>query len=203
MTNVLSIKSSIFSGQGQSSQLTERFIQLLTAGAAEVNVVERDLALNPVPHLDGQTVSAFMADSNASLNEQQKQGLELSNTLIDELKSADVLLLGVPMYNFGIPSTLKAWIDHVARAGITFRYTENGPEGLVSNIKKAYILAARGGVYQGTAQDSQTQYMKDVLAFLGINEVEFIYAEALNMGQQETAIADAHQKIEKEVSEIV
>jgi FMN-dependent NADH-azoreductase len=100
------------------------------------------------------------------------------------------------MYNFGIPSTLKAWIDHIARAGVTFRYTENGPQGLVNNVKKTIVTAARGGLYKGTPKDTQTAYLKDVLGFIGIENVEFVYAEALSMGEKESAVQQAQQDID-------
>jgi Acyl carrier protein phosphodiesterase len=100
-----------------------------------------------------------------------------------------VIVIGVPMYNFGIPSTLKAYFDHIARAGITFRYTANGPEGLLKG-KRAVILAARGGIYSGTPRDTQTAYLRDFLAFVGITEVEFIYAEGLAMGGEQAERAE-------------
>jgi FMN-dependent NADH-azoreductase len=113
-------------------------------------------------------------------NPQQAEQASLSELLIEELQGSDTLVIGMPLYNFGVPSTFKAWIDRIARAGITFRYTENGPEGLL-NGKKVYIVATRGGMYKGTAKDSQTQYLTDVLGFLGMHEVNFIYAEGLHM----------------------
>jgi FMN-dependent NADH-azoreductase len=91
------------------------------------------------------------------------------------------VIIGMPMYNFGVPSTFKAWIDRVARAGITFKYTETGPQGLLTN-KKVYVLAARGGKYAGTPKDSQSQYLKDVLGFIGLNDIKFVYVEGLAMG---------------------
>ena len=94
----------------------------------------------------------------------------------------DAIALGLPMYNFGIPSGLKAYFDHIARAGVTFKYTENGPVGLLTG-KKVYVFAARGGMYAGTAKDSQTTYVRDFLGFIGITDVEFVYAEGLNMGE--------------------
>lgn len=200
MTKVLVIKSSMFSGHGESSKLVEQSIAALKQQFGDMELIERDLAMSPIGHLDGDTVGAFMAEDPASLSEQQQAALALSNELIAELKSVDYLVLGVPMYNFGIPSTLKAWIDYVARAGLTFSYTENGPQGLVENVKKVIVTAARGGVYQGTPKDTQTNYLKDVLGFLGINNVEFVYAEALNMGEKDAAIHQAHQKIEQIVA---
>ena len=107
-------------------------------------------------------------------------------------------MLGLPLYNFGIPSTLKAWIDHIARAGETFRYTEAGPVGLLTG-KKVYVLAARGGRYAGTPLDSQTDYIRNFFGFLGMTDVEFVYAEGLAMGEEpkQTALAQAHQQLEK------
>jgi len=200
MTKALVIKSSVFSGQGESSKLVEHTVSVLKQQIADIEIIERDLGSDPVNHLDGATTAAFFAQDTSDLSESQQSALALSNELIEELKSVDYLVLGVPMYNFGIPSTLKSWIDYVARAGITFRYTENGPEGLVSNVKKVIVTAARGGIYQGTPKDTQTSYLKDVLGFLGINDVEFVYAEALNMGEKEGAVHQAHQKIEDVVS---
>jgi len=200
MTKALVIKSSVFSGQGESSKLVEHTVSVLKQQIADIEIIERDLGSEPVNHLDGATTAAFFAQDTSDLSESQQSALALSNELIEELKSVDYLVLGVPMYNFGIPSTLKSWIDYVARAGITFRYTENGPEGLVTNVKKVIVTAARGGMYQGTPKDTQTPYLRDVLGFLGINDVKFIYAEALNMGEKEGAVHQAHQQIEDVVS---
>ncbi|MFC3150700.1 FMN-dependent NADH-azoreductase [Litoribrevibacter euphylliae] len=202
MAKALVIKSSVFSGQGESSKLVDHAIATLKQEIPGIEIIERDLGSNPVDHLSGATTAAFFAENPAELSEDQQAALALSNTLIDELKSVDYLVLGVPMYNFGIPSTLKAWIDYVARAGVTFRYTENGPEGLVTNVKKTIITAARGGMYKGTPKDTQTGYLKDVLSFLGINNVEFAYAEALNMGEKESAVKQAQQDIDAIVEAI-
>ncbi|HVC11680.1 MAG TPA: NAD(P)H-dependent oxidoreductase, partial [Burkholderiales bacterium] len=118
--------------------------------------------------------------------------------LIGELKRADVIVLGLPMYNFGLPSTLKAYFDHVARAGVTFRYTDKGPVGLLTG-KQAYVFAARGGQYAGTASDTQTPYVRDFLRFLGIDEVEFVYAEGLAIGDasRQAALAQAQSAIRR------
>jgi FMN-dependent NADH-azoreductase len=120
-----------------------------------------------------------------------------SDALIEELRRADVLVLGLPMYNFGVPSTLRAYFDHVARAGVTFRYTPEGPVGLLTG-KKAYVVATRGGRYAGTTADLQSAYVRQFLGFIGIREVEFIYAEGLALGaeQRERAIAAAEARIE-------
>jgi FMN-dependent NADH-azoreductase len=139
-----------------------------------------DLANDPLPHLDAQRVSAFFTLPDARTPAQQAY-VDESDLLINEIKQSVVIVIGLPMYNFGIPSTLKAYFDQIARAGVTFRYTENGPEGLLSG-KKVYIFATRGGMYAGTALDSQTNYVRDFLNFLGITDVEFVYAEGLNIG---------------------
>jgi len=124
--------------------------------------------------------------------------VDYSDALIDELKRADVIVLGLPMYNFGLPSTLKAYFDHVARVGVTFRYTEKGPVGLVTG-KKVYVFAARGGLYAGTPRDTQTQYVRDFLAFLGMNDVEFVYAEGLAVSEtaKHQGIARAYAQIDR------
>lgn len=195
MTNLLQINSSIFSSGGQSSQLADQFVAAWRANQPDTQVVVRDLAQQPLPHLDAQRVLAFFAQPGERTPEQQAFVAE-SDALIDEIKQAEVIVIGLPMYNFGIPSTLKAYFDQIARAGVTFRYTENGPEGLLTG-KKAYIFATRGGVHAGTPLDSQTGYVRNFLGFLGIADVEFVYAEGLNMGDlnKEAALAEAKQQI--------
>lgn len=195
MSNLLKINASLFSGNGQSSQLTERFVAAWQASHPDTQVIERDLAANPVPHLDGARFMAFLAKPEERSAKQQAV-VDFSDALIAELRAADAIVIGLPMYNFGIPSQLKAYFDHIARAGVTFRYTANGPEGLITG-KKAYILAARGGIYAGTPKDSQTTYVRDFLGFIGITDVEFIYAEGLNMGDESknAALAKAHQSL--------
>jgi FMN-dependent NADH-azoreductase len=195
MSTLLKINASLFSSHGQSSQLTERFVAAWQESHAGASVVTRDLAAEPVPHLDGARFMSFLAKPEERTAEQQAV-VAYSDALIDELKRADVVVIGLPMYNFGVPSTLKAYFDHIARAGVTFKYTATGPEGLLTG-KKAYILAARGGMYAGTPKDSQTTYVRDFLAFLGITDVEFVYAEGLNMGEDSktAALAAAHGQV--------
>jgi FMN-dependent NADH-azoreductase len=133
------------------------------------------LVADPVPHLDGARAGAFFAKPEERTPE-QRAVIAYSDALIDELRRADVLVLGLPMYNFGVPSQLKAWFDHIARAGVTFKYTEKGAVGLLSG-KKAYVFATRGGVYGD--HDAQTQFVRQFLGFIGIADVEFVYAEGL------------------------
>ena len=158
-------------------------------------MVVRDLSAQPIPHLDGERVGAFFTPAEERTAEQQQVD-DFSLTLIEELKAADHVVLGLPMYNFGIPSQLKSWIDHVARAGITFRYTENGPQGLLDD-KPVTVLAARGGLYAGTDNDTVTPYIKLFFGFVGITSVELVYAEGLNMGDEakEKAMQEAKSVI--------
>lgn len=181
MKNILQVNASILSNEGQSTRLANEFIAQL--GAAEVIV--RDLASDPVPHLDGERFGAFIT-AKETRNSSQEEIVAYSDKLINELKRADTIVLGLPMYNFGVPSMLKAYFDHIARAGVTFRYTETGPVGLLTG-KKAYVFAARGGIYAGTPRDTQTAYVRDFLAFLGITDVEFVYAEGLAIGEASKA----------------
>ena len=185
MKTLLLLQTSLFSGDGQSSRLAARYVaewQLANPGG---RVVTRDLAREPVPHLTAERFQAFLAKPEARTAE-QAQVAAYSDALIEELERADTIVIGLPMYNFGIPSSLKAYFDHVARAGRTFRYTEKGPVGLLEG-KKAVIVATRGGLYAGTARDTQTGYVRDFLAFIGIADAEFVYAEGLALGDEPKA----------------
>lgn len=181
MKNLLQINSSLFSDDGQSTRLAEQFVSGWLDAHPGATVAVRDLAAEPVPHLTAQRFGAFLAKAEERSAEQQAVA-DYSDRLIEELRTADVLVLGLPMYNFGIPSTLKAYFDHIARAGVSFKYTETGPVGLLTG-KKAYVFAARGGAYAGTPRDTQTAYVRDFLGFIGITDVEFVYAEGLAMGE--------------------
>jgi FMN-dependent NADH-azoreductase len=195
MNTLLKIDTSLFSANGQSSLLAGRFVDAWRDANPDGRVIERDLAANPVPHLTAERFGAFLAKPGDRTPGQQAVALE-SDTLIDELKAADTIVIGLPMYNFGIPSTLKSYFDHVARAGVTFKYTEKGPVGLLAG-KKAVIFATRGGLYAGTPRDTQTAYVREFLGFLGITEVEFVYAEGLAMGEapRDAALERARRNI--------
>jgi FMN-dependent NADH-azoreductase len=179
--NILQINSSIFSGAGQSTGLADQFVARLRAQNLGARLTVRDLASDPVPHLDAARFGAFLAKPEERTPAQQAVAA-YSDTLIDELKRADVVVLGLPLYNFGLPSTLKAYFDHIGRAGVTFRYTEKGPVGLLTG-KKAYVFAARGGFYAGTPNDSQTPYVRAFLSFLGMSDIVFVYAEGLAVSE--------------------
>lgn len=192
---LLQINTSLFAGHGQSSQLADRFVtDYLAARPGTVRVL-RDVASDPVPHLDGARFSAFVTPADAR-DAAQAAVIAHSDALIAELKSADVIVLGLPMYNFGVPSQLKSYFDHIARAGETFKYTASGPVGLVTG-KKVYVFATRGGLYAGTALDTETSYVRDFLRFIGIDDVEFVYAEGLAIGpeQKEAGLAKARDAI--------
>ncbi|MCH8497971.1 MAG: NAD(P)H-dependent oxidoreductase [Marinobacter sp.] len=197
MKNILVITASAFGQDGQSTRLVNQMVRKLQERAPDAQVVRRDLAAEPVPHLDGERVGAFFSDPSAR-NQQQQAILSYSDQLIAEVREADAIILGVPMYNFGVPSVLKAYFDHIARAGVTFRYTENGPQGLLAD-KPVYVMAARGGIYKGTEADTQTPYIRTFLGFLGLTSVEFVYAEGLNLGEEHksSALAAAEQTIEQ------
>lgn len=176
-----------------------RLANALTARLKEKNpdaVVElRDLAANPHPTLDEAALGAIFTPPDQRTSEQAAR-VALDDQLIAQVQSADVLVLGVPMYNFGVSIQLKNWIDAIAKAGTTFRYTENGPEGLIKG-KKVFLTLARGGIYRDTPSDSQVPYLKTVLGFLGITDIECVYAEGLAMGQEsaDKAFAAAEQQI--------
>ena len=180
MTTLLQLNTSLFSAGGQSSRLAQEFVDEWRAAHSAAAVIVRDLSRTPVPHLDAERFGAFLAKPE-SRTLQQQSVIDYSNELINELRRADVIVLGLPMYNFGVPSTLKAYFDHVARAGETFRYTEKGAVGLLTG-KKAYVFATRGGKYAGTGLDLETGFVRQFLAFIGVDDVEFIYAEGLATG---------------------
>ncbi|MBV4503013.1 FMN-dependent NADH-azoreductase [Pseudomonas shirazensis] len=186
MSHVLIIESSARQQDSVSRQLTRDFIQQWQAAHPGDQINVRDVAANPLPHLDADLLGGWMKPAEQrSMPEQE--AFERSNQLTDELLAADVLVMAAPMYNFTIPSTLKAWLDHVLRAGITFKYTPTGPQGLLQG-KRAIVLTARGGIHAGAGSDHQEPYLRQAMAFIGIHDVEFIHAEGLNMS------GDFHEK---------
>jgi FMN-dependent NADH-azoreductase len=184
----LQLNTSLFGQGGQSTTLANEFV-----AKRDGKVVVRDLAQNPVPHLDAARFGAFLAKPEARTPEQQAI-VDYSDTLIAELREADTIVIGLPMYNFSVPSTLRAYFDHVARAGVTFKYTDKGPVGLLTG-KKAYVFVTRGGVYGD--EHIHTKYVRDFLAFIGITDVEFIYAEglAISPASKDAALAKAREVI--------
>lgn len=175
MANILVLKSSILGQYSQSNALIDGFL----ADHQDDVVTVRDLAAPNLPVLDGELASGLRGGDN--LNERQLAVIAQSDELIAELKASDLVVIAAPMYNFNIPTQLKNWIDLVARAGVTFRYTETGPVGMVENTR-ALVISPRGGMHVGSATDLVTPYMRTVLGFIGIKEVDFIYAEGMGMG---------------------
>ncbi|HGZ7337652.1 TPA: FMN-dependent NADH-azoreductase [Vibrio parahaemolyticus] len=176
MSRVLALKSSILGDYSQSNKLVEDFIK----NVDQYKLTVRDLAANPLPVLDFAVATALRATED--LSQEQQAVVDLSDTLIEEVKAADTLVIAAPMYNFTIPTQLKNWIDLIARAGVTFKYTENGVQGLIEG-KKAIVVTTRGGIHKDSPTDNVTPYLRTVLGFVGITDVEFVYAEALNMGE--------------------
>ncbi len=179
---ILQINASARSEGGNSTRLANAITAHLKSHHPEAEVEVRDLARNPLPFLDEAGVTALFTPADQRTPEQIAR-IALAEAMIARVQAADVLVLGVPMYNFGVSVQLKSFIDSIARAGITFRYTESGPEGLLKG-KRVYVACARGGVYRDTPADSQTPYLRQVLGFLGMTDVEFIYAEGMNLGPE-------------------
>lgn len=199
MTTILHISSSIRSAGSISRELSDELVAKMKAANADNKIILRDLTANPVPHLTEQMMGAFFTPAE-SRSAEQASTVKLSDTLVDEVLAADVIVIAAPMYNFSVSSTLKAWIDHVARVGRTFQYGANGPEGLVKG-KKVIIFTARGGVYStGPAKvmDFHETYLRAVLGFLGITDVNFVHSEGLAMGEEavNTALASSRSAID-------
>jgi FMN-dependent NADH-azoreductase len=191
VTNILIVDSAATGEASVSRKLTRALADTLQRRDPAARIVHRDVGAAPIPHLTEATVPAIRAGIVDS--PEAERALALSNELIAELKDADVIVLGAPMYNFGMPSTLKAWFDHVLRAGITFRYSERGPEGLVTG-KKAIVVEARAGLYSegpAAAMDSQEPHLRTLLGFMGVTDVAFVRAEKLAFGPEAAAAAIA------------
>ena len=196
MKRILFIRSSLFADHSASKQLGDQFVRELVAHHPGSTVTTLDLASAPLPHLDADEFLSWRVDP-AERSDTQQTLAGVSDRLIDQLFAHDTLVLAIPMYNMGIPSTLKAWIDRVLRAGKTFRYTSEGPEGLVKDTA-AYLLFARGGNYRDTPLDTQTGYMKSVLGLMGIHNTETVFAEGLALSdQRESALENARRVISK------
>lgn len=180
--NILQINASARREGANSTRVGNSIVARLQSASPAATLTLRDLSSSPHPVLDEAALGALFTPDEQRTSDQAAR-VALDDTLIAEVQAADVIVLGVPMYNFGVPAQLKNWIDAIARNGVTFRYTEQGPEGLLKG-KQAYVGLARGGRYRGTEADSQVPYLKTVLGFLGITNVHFIYAEGLNMGPE-------------------
>jgi len=200
MTSLLKINSSMFSQNGVSSRLVDEIEKQLTKKYLDLNIITRDLAKDAVPHLDSEWINAIStAKENRDL--QQHKKADYSDRLIEEVKQADILLIAAPMYNFSVPSVLKAWFDHIARAGVTFKYTDNGPVGLLKN-KTVYLITTRGGIHKDLPSDTQIPFIFNFLNFIGISNIKTVYAEGLNLSgdYREKSITQAQHDISELVA---
>ena len=194
MKNVLVVYSSLNQNEGNSTRLTNSYLEALRQHQ-EVQVSSRDLVEMGLGHLTAEEMQAW-GTAEEDRTDKQRTLAQISDKLVEEVQAADEIVLAVPMYNFGVPSILKAWFDRIARAGVTFNYTENGPVGLLKD-KQVTVLAARGGVYHGTELDTQSAYLRHFFAFIGIDDIRMIYAEGLAMGEDtaQKSFAQANEKI--------
>lgn len=188
MSNVLVLKSSILGANSQTNQLSDYFINKLT----KANIVQRDLSANPLPYFDSTAITALRGQPTT---DEENALLALSDELVSEIKNADVIVINAPMYNFSVPTQLKSYFDFIARPRVTFQYTEKGPEGLLTG-KKAVVLAAFGGIHQNQPTDLVTTYVKTILGFIGITDVQFVYVEGIGFGPEAVVKAQNQAKIE-------
>jgi len=196
--NILQVNSSARADGSHSTRLANTVVERVQRSLPEAGtLVVRDLGRQPHPELNETALQALFTPAEQRSAEQAAR-VALDDALIAELQAADVLVLGVPMYNFGVPAALKNWIDAIARAKVTFQYTANGPEGLLKG-KKVYIALTRGGQYRNTPSDTQVPYLRTVLSFLGMTDIQFVYAEGLAMGPEaeQRALASAQAQIDE------
>ncbi len=186
--NILQITSSLRGEQSESNRVANSIVSKLVAANPAATVVTRDLARQPHPQLDEAALGALFTPVESRTAEQSAR-VALDDALIAQVQAADVVVIGAPMYNFGIPVQLKSWFDAIARAGVTFRYTENGPEGLLKG-KKVFIATARGGVYPADA-DPQVPFVRMLLNFLGMTDQTFVYSAGQSMGPDAAAKGQA------------
>jgi FMN-dependent NADH-azoreductase len=187
--NILQINSSARSQGSESTRMADAIVAKLLAAHPEAQVARRDLAAQPHPVLDEAALGALFTPADQRTPEQAAR-VALDDALIAQVQAADVVVIGAPMYNFGITVQLKAWFDAIARAGVTFSYTANGPVGHLEG-KKVYVAVSRGGFHRDAASDSQVPHLRNFLGFLGLSDVTFVYAEGLGMGPEAVAKAQA------------
>jgi FMN-dependent NADH-azoreductase len=195
--NILQVNSSARTGDSQSTRLADAIVARMRDDHPAATLTVRDLSRVPHPQLDEAALTALFTPAEQR-SEAHRARVALDDALIAEIQAADVVVLGVPMYNFGVPAQLKNWIDAISRAQVTFRYTANGPEGLLTG-KKVYVVLTRGGQYRNTPNDTQVPYLKTIFSFLGMTDIRFVYAEGLAMGPEalHNGLASAHSQIEE------
>ena len=198
--NILQVNSSARTEGSHSTKLANALVERIRADNSGATLTVRDLSRTPHLPLDESTLQALFTPVDQRTPEHAAR-VALDDALIAEIQAADVVVLGVPMYNFGVSAQLKNWIDAISRAQVTFRYTANGPEGLLKG-KKVYVALTRGGLYRNTPSDTQVPYLQTIFAFLGMTDVQFVYAEGLAMGPaaEQNALASAHSQIEELVA---
>lgn len=196
---LLHIDSGILGDYSVSRRLTAALVQRLKTEHPGLEVTYRDLAADPIAHLSGAYLSAQSVDPSQHGADLQKD-LAAGGRALEEFLAADIVVVGAPMYNFAIPSQLKAWLDRVAVSGKTFRYTEKGPEGL-AGAKKVIVASSRGGIYSAgspaAALDHQENYLRTIFGFFGVTDLEFVRAEGVNISpeKKQEAIAAAERDI--------
>ena len=195
--NILQINSSARSEGSNSTALANTLVERLLETTPDANLTVRDLSRTPHPIIDESALQALFTPAEQRSPEQAMR-VALDDALIAEILAADTIVLGVPMYNFGVTAQLKNWIDAISRAQVTFRYGANGPEGMLTG-KKVYVLLTRGGLYRNTPNDTQVPYLKTFFSFLGMTDVQFVFAEGLEMGPdaKQKALSAAHSQIEE------
>lgn len=194
MNTVLQINSSLGGNHAASTALADRLVAGLVSRTPGTVVVRRDLGHEPLPHFDAARLAA-LGKPAAERTPAEAAIVAEADAVIAEVQAADQLVIAAPMYNFSAPSTLKSWFDHLARAGATFRYTANGPEGLLTG-KRATLVTTRGGVHRDRPQDHLVPYVRTMLAFVGITDLEVIYAEGLALGTAPRAAALDRARVE-------
>jgi FMN-dependent NADH-azoreductase len=194
--NLLQINTSPRAGDSMSTKFANQIVDKLKTKHTDVKHEILDLGKTPHAILDEMAIGALFTPADAR-SETQNARVAIDDALIVQAQWADTIVIGVPMYNFAIPVQLKAWLDAIARAGVTFRYTDQGPEGLLTG-KKVYLALARGGIYRGTPNDTQVPYLNMILGFLGMTDLNYVYAEGFALGSEAAAkaIADAESQIQ-------
>ena len=197
--NILQINSSARSTGSASTRLADAIVARVQAANPEATLARRDLAAEPHPVLDEPTLQALFTPADQRTPEQAAR-IALDDALIAQVQAADVIVIGAPMYNFGITVQLKSWFDAIARANVTFKYTETGPVGLLTG-KKVYVGLSRGGLHRDSANDSQVPYLNTMFGFLGLTDVQYVYSEGMGMGPE--AVAKAQAQADAEITAIL
>ncbi|GGC20822.1 FMN-dependent NADH-azoreductase [Pseudoduganella buxea] len=196
--NILQINSSARSSGSESTRLADQIVARLAAGT-EATVVRRDLAAAPHPVLDEAALQALFTPADQR-TPQQAERVALDDALIAQAQAADVIVIGAPMYNFGITVQLKSWFDAIARAGVTFKYGPTGPVGLLTG-KKVFVAVTRGGLHKGGPSDTQLPHLRTFLSFVGLDDVQFVFSEGHGMGPD--AVARARSEADEQIAALV